>query len=172
MIHKRQVWRDYNWTILTFPKRNKTILWNDDECTACKCPDYLPTGASFSVGNSSGSAIIDSNGNGVLDSTSTTDEAIRDSNLADTVIDILLFESASSKSVTTAFSGGDGSYSLYLAPDTYYVYSVYSSSETQETYALLDTITVTYGDDLTNSVNTISPSPTTTLSTSFNFDAS
>ena len=30
MIHKRQVWRDYNWTILTFPKRNKTILWNDD----------------------------------------------------------------------------------------------------------------------------------------------
>ena len=101
-----------------------------------------------------GKVYLDSNGNGVLDSTSTTDEAIRDSNLADTVIDILLFESASSKSVTTAFSGGDGSYSLYLAPDTYYVYSVYSSSETQETYALLDTITVTYGDDLTNSVNT------------------
>jgi len=30
MINKRRVWRDHSWTILSFPKRNKTILWNDN----------------------------------------------------------------------------------------------------------------------------------------------
>lgn len=30
MINKRQLWWDDNWTVLSFPKRNKTILWNAD----------------------------------------------------------------------------------------------------------------------------------------------
>tara|TARA_R110002051_G_C8372536_1_gene443763 strand:- start:37 stop:321 length:285 start_codon:yes stop_codon:yes gene_type:complete len=29
MINKWQVCREHAWTILSFPKRNKTILWND-----------------------------------------------------------------------------------------------------------------------------------------------
>jgi len=29
MIKKHRVWWDHNWTVLSFPKRNKTILWND-----------------------------------------------------------------------------------------------------------------------------------------------
>ncbi|OIR14784.1 MAG: hypothetical protein BEU04_02615 [Marine Group III euryarchaeote CG-Bathy1] len=99
-----------------------------------------------------GYVYLDSNGNGVLDSTSSTDESLSDTS-EDTVIDVLLFESVSTKSVTTAYSDGNGRYSLYLPPDSYYVYSVYSGSETQEIFALLDTITVTYGDDLTNSEN-------------------
>tara|TARA_R100000808_G_C2155151_1_gene166903 strand:+ start:50 stop:385 length:336 start_codon:yes stop_codon:yes gene_type:complete len=30
MINKRRVWREHAWTILSFPKQNKTILWNDN----------------------------------------------------------------------------------------------------------------------------------------------
>ena len=60
------------------------------------------------------SLFTDSNGNGVLDSTSSIDESLSDTG-GDTVIDVLLFESASTKSVTTAYSDGNGRYSLYLS---------------------------------------------------------
>ena len=29
MLIKRKTWRDQAWCLLSFPKRNRTILWND-----------------------------------------------------------------------------------------------------------------------------------------------